>query len=119
MEFLALKLVVEDAQGIRLLLQSIGVLSKGPINIPSDSESVLKSAANPGHELKRKHVPITFNLVRENIATNVINLWKIDTKLNPSDLLTKSLPRIPLSGHLKRLQTNINHNEGGEVCKCP
>ena len=91
-----LKSAVEEAQGIRLLLQSIGVPSKGRINTHSDSESVLKSAANPGYELKRKHVSIAFNLVRENIATNVINLWKIDTKLNPSDLLTKSLPRIPL-----------------------
>ena len=108
-EFLALKSAVEEAQGIRLLLQSIGVASKGPINIHSDSESVLKSAANSGHESKRKHVSIAFNLVRENIATNVINLWKIDTKLNPSDLLTKSLPRIPLSGHLERLQTSVNN----------
>ena len=106
-EFLALKSAVEEAQGIKLLLQSIGVPSKGPINIHSDSESVLKSAANPGHELKRKHVSISYNVVRENIATNVISLWKIDTKLNPSDPVTKSLPRIPLQGHLERLQVNV------------
>ena len=49
-EYLALKSAVEEAQGIRLLLQSIWVPNKGPINIHSDSESVLKSAANPGHE---------------------------------------------------------------------
>ena len=106
-ELLALKTAVEESQGIRLLLQSIGVPIKGSINIHSDSESVLKSAANPGHNLKRKHVAISYNLVRENIATQVISLWKVDTKLNPSDMLTKSLPRIPLSGHLERLQTNI------------
>ena len=92
---------------MRLLLQSIGVPIKGPINKHSDSESVLASATNPGHDLKRKHVAISYNLVRENIAIGVISLWKIDTKLNPSDALTKSLPRIPLSGHLERLQTNI------------
>ena len=80
--------------------------NKGPINIHSDSESVLKSAANPGHELKRKHVAIAYNLVRENIATNIINLWKIDTKLNPSDMLTKSLPRIPLTSHLDKVTNN-------------
>ena len=106
-EFLALKSAVEEAQSMRLLLQSIGVPIKGPINIHSDSESVLTSAANPGHDLKRKHVAISYNLVRENIATEVASLWKIDTKLNPSDPLTKSLPRIPLQGHLERLQTNI------------
>ena len=107
-EFLALKTAVEEAQGIRLLLQSIGVPLKGPINIHSDSESVINSAENPGNELKRKHVSISYHLVRENIATRVISLWKIDTKLNPSDLLTKSLPRIPLQSHLGRVQTNIH-----------
>ena len=92
---------------MRLLLQSLGVPIKGPIKIHSDSESVLKSAANPGHDLKRKHVAISYNLVRENIATEVVSLWKVDTKLNPSDPLTKSLPRIPLHGHLERPQTNV------------
>ena len=88
-EVLAIKSAVEEVQGMRLLLQSIGVPIKGPINIHSNSESVLKSAANPGNELKCKHVVISYNLVRENIATNVISLWKIDTKLNPADPLTK------------------------------
>ena len=68
---------------------------------------MLKSAGNPGHELKRKHVSISYNLVRENIATNTTSLWKIDTKLNPSDIQTKGLPRIKLSDHLERLQTVI------------
>ena len=106
-EYLALKTVVKEAQSIWLLLQSIGVPIKGTINIHSDSESVLKSAANPGHELKRKHVAISYNLVRENIATGVISLWKIDTKLNPGDPMTKGLARVPLSEHLERLQTNV------------
>ena len=107
-EFLALKTAVEEAQGMRLLLQSIGVPIKGPINIHTYNESVLRSASNTGNKLKRKHVAISYNLVRENIATNIIQLWKIDTKLNPSDQLAKSLNRIPLHLHLTRLQTNIN-----------
>ena len=108
-EFLVLQTAVEEAKSMRLLLQSIGVPIKGPINIHSDSESVLRSAANPGNELKRKHVTISYSLVRENIATNVIQLWKINTKLNPFDPLTESLHRIPLHSHLNRLQTNIDN----------
>ena len=73
-EYLALKTAVEEARGISILLQSIWVPCKGPINIHSHSESVLKSAANPGHKLKWKHVSISYNLVRENIATNVTSL---------------------------------------------
>ena len=53
-EFLALKTAVEEAQGTRLLLQSTGVPIKGSINTHSDSKSVLRSAANPGNELKHK-----------------------------------------------------------------
>ena len=43
-KYLALKTAVEEAQAIRLLLQSIGVPVKGQINIHSDSESVLRSS---------------------------------------------------------------------------
>lgn len=92
-----------------LLLQSISVPIKGPINICSDSESVLRSAANPGNELKRKHVEISYSFVCENITTNVMKLWKIDNNLHPSDQLAKSLNRIPLPRHLTRLKTNINN----------
>ena len=73
-EYLALKTAVEEAHGIRLLLQSIGVPVKGPINIHSDSESVLVSAANPGHDMKRKHLVISYNYTRESIARRVILL---------------------------------------------
>ena len=107
-EFLALKTAVEEAHSLSLLMQSIGVPLKGPINIHCDSASVLQSAGNPGNKLKRKYVSIAFNFVRESIATNVIKLWKIDGKLNPADVCTKALPRIPWSGHSARLKVNVN-----------
>lgn len=62
-------MALEETQGMRLLLQSTWVQLKGPVDIFSDSELVLKSPANPGHGLKRKHVAISYNLVPENIAT--------------------------------------------------
>ena len=89
-------------------MQSIGVPLKGPINIHCDSASVLQSAGNPGNELKRKHVSIAFHYVHESIAKDIIKLWKIDGKLNPADVCTKALPRIPWSGHSDRLQLNVN-----------
>ena len=102
-EYLALKTTVEEAPGMCLLIKYIGVPINVPINIHSDSESVLKSAANPGNELKRKHAAISYNLVRDNIATNIISSWKIDTKLNPAEPMTKSLSRIHLHSHITRL----------------
>ena len=106
-KYLVLKTAVEGAQDRRLLLQSIGVHIKGTINIHSDSESVLKSAANPDHDLKRKHVAILYNLVPKDLATGVISLWKIDNKLNLGDPMTKRLARVHLSSHLERLQANV------------
>ena len=104
---MTLKSAVEEAQSIKLLLQSIGVLLRGAINIHSESKSVLNSVGNPVHDLKRKHVEIAPSLVRESIATGVISLWKVDGKLNPSDPCTKALSRIPWSGHSERLLTNV------------
>ena len=107
-EFLALKSAVEEAHSLYLLLQSIGVPIRVPINIHSDSASVLQSAGNPGNELKCKHISIAFHFVRKSIANDIIKLWKIDGKLNPAEVCTKALPRIPWSSHSSRLQVNVN-----------
>lgn len=93
---------------MHLLKQSIGALVNEPINIHRYSKVVLKLASKSWNELKRKYVAIVYNLVCETIATSVINLWKMDTKLNPADPLTKSLARIPLARHLTRLQKTIH-----------
>ena len=103
-----MKSAVEEAHSLKLLIQSIGVPLKGPINIHSDIASVLQSAGNPDYELKQKHVSIAFHFVCESIAKDVIRLWKIDGKLNPADVCTKALPRIPWPGHSDRLQVNVN-----------
>ena len=73
-EYLALKTVVEEVQGMRLLVQSIVVPSKGTTNVHSDSKSLLKSAENPEQDLKHKDVAISYSLVRENIIAGIIRL---------------------------------------------
>ena len=67
-EFVALRYAIEEAYALRLLLQNIGIKIK-KINISSDIESTLKSAAQPKNKLKRRHVDIAYHVFRESYAT--------------------------------------------------
>jgi hypothetical protein len=101
-EFVALRYAIEEAYALRLLLQSLGIKLK-KINIYSDSESILKSAAQPKNELKRRHVAIAYHVVREAYAIGLVDFFHIAGVDNPSDILTKTLGMINFQKHVDRL----------------
>ena len=66
-EFVVLQYTIKEAYALRLLLQNIGIKLK-KINISSDSDSTLKSAAQPKNELKRRQVDSDYHFFREAYA---------------------------------------------------
>jgi len=71
--------------------------SSTPIFI--DNQAAIQSAHNPVGHGKTKHFDIQQFHLRENVNSGRIRLEKIDTSVNPSDLLTKSLYRPTLEAH--------------------
>ena len=67
-----------------------------PIELPSyvfgDNQSVLSNTSFPHSKLKNKSSSIAFHFVREGVAKTEWKTTYINTLLNPSDMLTKSLP---------------------------
>ena len=64
------------------------------------AKGMIKSSSIPEGTLKKKHVAISFHTVREMVASGAVIPYKVDTKDNLADLLTKALPAavlIPLS----------------------
>ena len=57
-----------------------------------DNQSVLDNTYLPHSTLKNKSSSISFHFVREGIANNEWLKTYLNTYLNPSDVLTKSLP---------------------------
>jgi len=91
-EFIAMKLCCEYIRGLRYKLRMMGI----PIELPSyvfgDNQSVLSNTSLPHSKLKKKSSSITFHFVREGVAKTEWKTTYLNTHLNPSDMLTKSLP---------------------------
>ena len=68
-----------------------------PTKIFGDNLSVIQSAANPGHDLNKKHVAISFHVVREAVAAGIIEPYWIKSENNMSDIMTKQIPCGPFS----------------------
>ena len=99
-EFLAGRSAVEEASAIRYVLRSLGVPVNGATPIYGDCKGMIQSSSIPEGRLKKKHVAISFHTVREMVASGAVIPYKVDTKENLADLLTKALPGavlIPLS----------------------
>ena len=63
-----------------------------PTKIFGDNLSVFQSAANPDHDLNKKHVAISFHVVHEAVAAGIIEPYWIKSENNMSDIMTKKIP---------------------------
>ena len=91
-EFVALKNCCEYIRGLRYKLRMMGIPVELPTYIFGDNQSVLTNSTIPHSSLKKKSSSIAFHCVREGTAKDEWRLTYLNTHLNPSDMLTKSLP---------------------------
>ncbi|CAH0476957.1 unnamed protein product [Peronospora belbahrii] len=60
-------------------------------------------STNPTYSRRTRHIVLRWHYVWDQVAKRTVELWKIKTKINPSDLMTKPLA----SGRLKKLKGMI------------
>lgn len=102
-EFSAMRAAVEEAQSIRHMLRCLGVPVDSPTKLFGDNLGVIQNAGEPDADLKKKHVAISFHLVREAVAAGIVTPYWIDTNSNFADILTKQIPSVPFLGHVMSL----------------
>ena len=56
-----------------------------------DNESSLKLATNPVFHQRSKHIRIQYHSLRDRVAEGSIELCKVDTGLNATDMFTKNV----------------------------
>ena len=102
-EFSALRTATEEAIGLRYMLRCLGcnVPSDGscPTRIFGDNLSVILNAQNPAADLSKKHVAISFHVVREAIAAGITTAYWLKGIWNLSDIMTKQIPTAPFRQH--------------------
>ena len=55
-------------------------------------KSALSLAKNPVYHEKMKHIDVRMNFIRDILEGDKFSILKIDTNVNPADMLTKLLP---------------------------
>lgn len=91
-EFVAMKLCCEYVRGLRYKLRMMGISVSEPTFVFGDNQSVLANVGKPHSILKKKSSSIAYHFVREGVAKDEWRTTYLNTHLNPSDMLTKSLP---------------------------
>ena len=107
-ELVATRIGIELVESLRYKLRMFGVPLDEPATIYCDNMSVVHNAQRPDSVLKKKHNAISFHKIREAVAANIVTIYKIDSQLNVSDLLTKCLSGVKTEFHVRKLLFNEN-----------
>jgi hypothetical protein len=90
-EFYALRVATEESVNLRYMLRAFGVNVDGATQVFGDNLSVITNAVDPEADLKKKHVALSFHVVREAVAAGIIEPYWVQGKYNISDIMTKQL----------------------------
>jgi len=97
-EYIAYRQAVDEIKATRFLMRSLGLLVEDATPLYGDNLGMIQNVYQYKSPLKKKHLAICYHRCREAIAAGIIAAGKIDTDLNLSDILTKSLsgPKLAL-----------------------
>ena len=91
-EYIALAQGGKEAVWITRIYSELGMsFQDDPICLKTDSQSAMKLAKNPEHHDKSKHIDIRHHYIRQLVESEKIILEYIPDKIQPADILTKSI----------------------------
>ena len=93
-DFMAMRHAVEEFVSLRYMLRCLGVNVDTASAVYGDNLGVIQNATIKDSLLKKKHVAIRYQKVREAVAAGIIIPINIASAENFADCLTESLPTI-------------------------
>ena len=114
-EFSAMRTAVEETKSLRYMLRCLGITVTGPSVMHGNNLSVIQNATMPAAELKKKHVAISYHVVREAVASSAVSPKWISTDENHSDIMTKQIGSGPFIGHVHDCFWKPPHRRGSPV----
>ena len=92
-EYVALTEGAKESRWLRGLIEELG-LAQSSVTLFCDSQSAIHLASHQAYHETTKHIDVRFHFIREMIEDKEIQVMKIGTEDSPTDMLTKSLPRV-------------------------
>lgn len=102
-EYVAVAEAAKEAIWLDRLVMEMG-LPQTCVNLYYDSQSDLHLAVNQVMDSRVKHIDIRYHFIRQAVADKLLELVKIDGKLNPADALTKVIPLEVFLRHCAKMQ---------------
>ncbi len=93
----------KEAIWLDRLITEMG-LTHDIVDLHCDSQSALHLAVNHVMDSRVKHIDIMYHFIRQAVFDKMIELVKIDGKLNPADAFTKVIPLESFLRHRAKLQ---------------
>jgi hypothetical protein len=90
-EFMALRQGTEECINMRYMLRCLGVPVTNASYLFGDNLGVIQNSSNPESDIKKKHVAISYHMVREAIAAKIVFPYWIKGQFNLSDIMTKQI----------------------------
>ena len=109
-EYYALVKGVASGMATQELLRGWGIEMK--LQVHTDSAAALGTCSRLGLG-KSRHVQTRYLWIQEKLANGQFELFKIDTKINTADLLTKSLSTESAEQHLRRMSFELVSGRSG------
>ncbi|KAE8981056.1 hypothetical protein PF011_g22184 [Phytophthora fragariae] len=80
-----------EAQGLRNVLIEVFPEMTTKLRQGIDNQAAFVMATNPTYSRRTRHIELRWHYVRDQVAKKTVELWKVKTDDNPSDLMTKPL----------------------------
>lgn len=80
-----------DGQGLRNVLIEVFPQLETKFRMGIDNQAAFVMATNPTYSRRTRHIELRWHFVRDQVAKRTVDLWKVRTEANPSDIMTKPL----------------------------
>lgn len=80
-----------EGQGLRNILTQVFPDLVTKVRMGIDNQAAYVMATNPTYSRRTRHIELRWHYVRDRVARKTVDLWKVKTDVNPSDLMTKPL----------------------------
>ena len=83
-------------------MRDLGISVEVP-TLHCDSQSAIMLAKNPVFHAKTKHIAVKYHFIRDVLEDKLMELMKVHTDDNPTDLVTKGLASERFAQHCRAL----------------
>ena len=100
-EYMAASEAAKEGVWMKQFMTDLGVVPSAldPITLFCDNTGAIALAKEPRFHKKTRHIKRRFNLIRDYVEGEDVNICKVHTDLNVADPLTKPLPRAKHDQH--------------------